>query len=416
MDSSKQFAKYLKQHDFNRFIETIKEKYRKTQKITGKVTISNLTSNEKYALELLFGTIYGNDFSMTIKKIYDKLKDTIYKDIDFIKVLEEYYQEPIKTKAALRNEYNELYSSYIKSLYDKYANTKAYQCLEYIINDRSFKALYNKDKEELNKYIIPLLDALNDLPIYSNQYLKLALFSQKITKDPHFFDHGICKEWLIKAIAYLYDIPYDSSNLMLENEILSYAGIFKDDLSNYCSICHIHTESIYDRFYDIYEPLNINLHNVLHTLNNYHKQVIFIIENPSVFSELCSFIKEHHINVGLICSFGQINYCTYKLIEQLLQVESELFYAGDYDPEGLMIADRLLLKYPAIKLWLYDDSLLNHIAIRQEDISDRRITMLKNLCDMNLYHIGNQILDSLSFGYQEGLIDYYKEYLLRYKK
>lgn len=119
--------------------------------------------------------------------------------------------------------------------------------------------------------------------------------------------------------------------------------------------------------------------------------------------------KTEKLDIGLICSNGQINLCTYMLIDKLIESNCLIYYAGDYDPEGLLIADKLKKRYQdKLQLWCYDVSYLEQIGINQE-ISQKRIQILQHINNEKLKMIAQKILVSQKVGYQEGLINIYQE-------
>ena len=252
---------------------------------------------------------------------------------------------------------------------------------------------------------------MNNLPIDYHEYERLPVFTQKITKNPHYFDKNLPFDLLLKGIKWSLNIDDDQYEHM--SQILYQVGIIKDELSNYCYICHI--KPVEDKygwttFYDQYEPRNLNLHNLGKLQCNLVIEDIYICENPAVFSNLCEHIKNKKINIGLICSNGQINFCTYKLIDLLIQSGCHLYYCGDYDSESLVIADKLKRRYKE-SISLFEYSLFNFrfIKVKQKNISTKRLTMLNDIESEELRIITKKINEEKVFEYQEELIDIYKQ-------
>ncbi|WP_082194182.1 DUF2399 domain-containing protein [Bhargavaea cecembensis] len=78
-------------------------------------------------------------------------------------------------------------------------------------------------------------------------------------------------------------------------------------------------------------------------------------------------------------------------------------YSGDFDPEGLQMAQRLLHRYPGqAKLWRMDrDSY--RAAISDEDITPR-LAKLDGLEDPALTDLAAELRQVGKAGYQEGLL------------
>src|SRR5699024_1894792 len=53
-----------------------------------------------------------------------------------------------------------------------------------------------------------------------------------------------------------------------------------------------------------------------------------------------------------VCTSGQLKEASWQLLDLLVQKDCQLYYAGDFDPEGLSIADRLWQQYGGrVRLW-----------------------------------------------------------------
>src|SRR5690625_5522313 len=57
----------------------------------------------------------------------------------------------------------------------------------------------------------------------------------------------------------------------------------------------------------------------------------------------------------MICTNGQFTLAALVLLDLLVEEDCQLYYAGDFDPEGLGMAQRLLNRYPEhVELWRMD--------------------------------------------------------------
>ena len=152
--------------------------------------------------------------------------------------------------------------------------------INYFENDPSCKKFFNQQEE-----LITIAKCLECLPVDYDTQETLAVFSQKHTGNPHYFDSGLFRDTLLKGICFAKSLPAVFENAQDINKIFLTAGIIKDTLSNYCVIFHLNgNNEIYKSFYSLYEPWNINYNNLLTINNQFEKQVVYIVENPSVFS------------------------------------------------------------------------------------------------------------------------------------
>ena len=79
------------------------------------------------------------------------------------------------------------------------------------------------------------------------------------------------------------------------------------------------------------------------------------------------------------------------------------YYSGDFDPEGLLIADKLLNRYKdKIKPLFYSEDLYKSI-VSDEVISDKRLKQLNKIKDGRLKIISECIKKEKRAAYQESL-------------
>ncbi len=408
MDKEHEFAQYLNREGFHRFNQAWIEKYQKLGYLGGSIRLNNLTNIEKECLRGLLGLDLSNGYlNLTYTRLKKAIDQTYFEYVDFLKTLEYLNGHKIMTNKEIKVCYENKFQLFKESLLNQYKNSPAFKWLDhYFQTDKMIKKYYNDDLKYYRDTLNNICHALNQLPIYHNEYQLLAIFAQNITKDPHYFDEDFIRELLVKGIVEVLEISNTSYN-----EILYEAGILKDDLSNYCQVCHIKPlkSSSYDYFYNQYEPLNLNLYNLHSITELFLSSQILVIENPSIFRELMSFIKEQHLNIGIVCSNGQINLCTYQLLDRLVESGCMLYYCGDFDPEGLLIADKLKSRYKShLELWQYTKYNFDKAKTSHVNISQRRLTLLQNIQNPILKEIALIVEKESSFAYQEGLVQVYK--------
>lgn len=411
---SKDCIEYFKHPGFKRFNEAWIRKYQSLGHLGGQITLHELTSLEQETIGALLGVDLTNG---TLKLSYNKfnqlLQETKFEGINYLDVLKKVATKPIVTNKEINSQKLVLIENFKKYFITKYQQKRCYPWLkEYLDNDRQVnRYIYNNENEFL-LLLDKIATALNNLPVYHNQYLLLPVFSQKITSDPHFFDQDFHKKLLIDGIIMLLKIDKQKLTLHKVNEILFQAGLLKDDLSNNCYICHLKPDgaSNWEGFYQNYEPWNMNLYNLMQVNQKFKVMHVYIVENPSVFRVLVNYIKDKQLDVGLICSNGQINLCTYMLLDFLSQSGCNLYYAGDFDPEGLLISDKLKQRYlDSLNLWGYSKENFYQILSKQQHLSSKRLKKLSNLQTPVLKNIADLIIKNTAFGYQEGLISFYKK-------
>ena len=284
----------------------------------------------------------------------------------------------------------------------------------------SIKKLYKKALDESNinylkEDLIKCINAINNLPYLENKYESLAIFSARHTKDPHFFDKdSIYGKLLINALVYKDSQGVNKNeinNIDKLNKLYYRFGLLKDEISNSTCIYKLTGElegNRIDFLNMINEPFNISLSNIqkLDHITCKNNRV-FIFENPAVFQ---SIIQDTDIDESIICTSGQLNLSSYMLLNKIKNLD-KIYYAGDFDPEGLQIADKLKDLYKdKVEFMLYDEKYYEKI-ISDKELDLKRIGKLKSIKDKDLKDISNYLIKYKKAAYQELLIDEYKQYI-----
>ena len=134
---------------------------------------------------------------------------------------------------------------------------------------------------------------------------------------------------------------------------------------------------------------------------------IFIFENPSVFEQVKLKLEKEK---SLICTSGQLNLSSYMILDKIYNLK-KIYYAGDFDPEGIDIAYKIKEIYKdKVEFLFYTEDIYMDIK-SEETINDRRLKIIKNMqCDQ-LDSLINAILKNKKAAYQEMIISKYIEYI-----
>lgn len=132
---------------------------------------------------------------------------------------------------------------------------------------------------------------------------------------------------------------------------------------------------------------------------------VYLLENQMVFSALCRHAK---IRQPMICTSGQLREASWFLLDLLADSGCRFWYAGDFDPEGLGIADRLWQAYgDRVQFWHMDPADYN-VAISHRRIGDpSRLQQLEKIRCPGLQPVARAILQKKAAGYQEALMEQY---------
>ena len=130
------------------------------------------------------------------------------------------------------------------------------------------------------------------------------------------------------------------------------------------------------------------------------------MENPAVFSSLTEAVPD----VTLICGNGQIRMATLALLD-LFEEDVEFWYAGDFDPEGLMIAQRLRKRFgKRLHFWNYKKCYYEQY-LSNVKLDAQRKKKLERIDEEELLEIRDAIQRCGYAAYQEMLIPEYVKYI-----
>ena len=402
------------------FLE-VYSKYKKYGKITGSFTLKAATTEERRILSnfdskaLIEGK--AKIKSATVRELFNrKLKEYSFEEL-LVKVV----GKELKTNKEIKDEEKEqeekFYEDILKSCDNGIGRQWFIEILDkkkygYNIIIRKYKSEKEINKlEELNKRIILTINSLNKLPYLNNEYENIAVFSAVNTRDSHFFDiNKFTGRLFIKAISFIInkDEPKDINEI---NEAYYEVGILKDEISNHTTIYGLNafekdnSEVTAVNSFNLWrEPLQISISNLLKV--DYLKAVnntVFIFENPAVFHKI---LKEKGDNISLICTSGQLNLSSYIVLNKIRNLKN-IYYAGDFDPEGLMIAYKLKKRYKDKVRFLnytresYINTMSNNI------IEEKSMSQLNKINCSELDEVIRELRINKRAAYQELLIDEY---------
>ena len=400
------------------FLE-VYSKYKKYGKITGSFTLKATTTEER---QILF-----NFDSKALTEGKAKIKCSTVRDL-FNRKLKEYSFEELlvkvvgkelKTNKEVKDEEKEqeekFYNDILKASDDGVGKQWFIEILDkkkygYNIIVRKYKSEI-RNLKELKRKIILIINSLNKLPYLNNEYENIAVFSAVNTKDSHFFDSDkFTGRLFIKAISFILnkDDPKDINEI---NELYYEVGILKDEISNHTTIYGLNafnrdnSEVKAVNSFNLWkEPLQISISNLLkidylEAINN----TVFIFENPAVFHKI---LKMNGDNISLICTSGQLNLSSYILLNKIRNLKN-IYYAGDFDPEGLMIAYKIKKRYKdKVKFLNYTrESYINTMS--NNIIEEKSMSQLNKINCSELDEVINELRINKRAAYQELLIDEY---------
>lgn len=411
-------AYFKSNRSFHRVFEKIKEKYQSLGKIGGSIVLTDLSEAEKEALTGFLRKDYTGQKSAVIKleRFEKALETTRFGELCLEEILKSYFgqAEMISNKEA-KTLFIEERDRFFEQIVNDFKDTAAGGWLRDVIGHggNAYGVLtkrYNADRDRLQKDIDAIARAFNALPCLTGEKEPLALFASQISKNPHAFDDGTeCGQLLQYAVMYRFNHP-KPQNAEEKAELYYRAGLLVDEVSNYTLCCglkgykeqQIHPG--WEGFYISREPMQVSLRN-LSLLNRVvsPEGKVFVFENPAVFSAMMD--RFPHRCLPLVCTYGQVKLASLVLLDMLAKEGTAIYYSGDFDPEGLLIADKLKKRYGSrLLLWRYGAGDYA-LACSNQKIDRKRIKKLEKLKDEPLRQVGKCIEKQGAAGYQELLTD-----------
>lgn len=406
---SEELAQYLKsKKGLNRLFIKLKEKYVSLGRYSGVITLNNVTKEESIDIGNLLGYRIneGDNIKTSYKELTKKFLETKYYDFNWEELLESYFDEKIISKKKELEIKDKNEHEFFENILNNNKDNIYINNLRKIINEKTeiyrlLKKRYNKNKTKLETDINNILLLLDNIP---KEPTPLAVYSV-ITGNPHYLDLNTSESNLfLKFLSYIRNEEYPKENEGKIN-LLSEINVYTDPISNYVITYKLRGNDILNKLSNNKEIVNLNLLNILHLkeLDTIEKKV-YIFENPAMLNSL------HELDVPIVITSGIPNLSVYKVLEKLEESGNELYYNGDFDPEGLLIAKKLKKKFTKLKLFCYDKEDYNSIKSNKR-ITESRLKKLNLIDEDELQIIKELLLKNKYSAYQERNIDRIREYM-----
>ena len=345
---------------WKKVLRGFREKYSSYGRFGGKVVLKNLKSQDIEELEGFFGKSFHGQKSVTVsaEKFRQALEVSRYKNMTPEWLLENFFEEPLlgkqEQKLLRQQEKERIWENFRKS-YEGMPIETVEESLENIVKDSE-----NRELTEWERLLRLGAEMYNHLPYRQSEKLYLAVFAAMLTGNPHAFDNGTADGNFLYQII---QMDMESRSIKIEaSEIFpaykrqkSYlmAGIMLDDISNYAMLYQVQAVKKDGSIHQGMAGFAREQHIVqvpLAVISEWEllrcsQDEIYIVENPSVFAVLCGKEKEKNTRRAYMCMNGQPRLAGLMVLELLAKSGTKVYYAGDLDPEGILIAQKLSRYY-----------------------------------------------------------------------
>ena len=345
---------------WKKVLRGFREKYSCYGRFGGKVVLKNLKSQDIEELEGFFGKSFHGQKSVTVsaEKFRQALEVSRYKNMTPEWLLENFFEEPLlgkqEQKLLRQQEKERIWENFRKS-YEGMPIETVEESLKNIVKDSE-----NRELTEWERLLRLGAEMYNHLPYRQSEKLYLAVFAAMLTGNPHAFDNGTADGNFLYQII---QMDMESRSIKIEaSEIFpaykrqkSYlmAGIMLDDISNYAMLYQVQAVKKDGSIHQGMAGFAREQHIVqvpLAVISEWEllrcsQDEIYIVENPSVFAVLCGKEKEKNTRRAYMCMNGQPRLAGLMVLELLAKSGTKVYYAGDLDPEGILIAQKLSRYY-----------------------------------------------------------------------
>lgn len=396
------------------------DKYAGLGHFGGTAMLTSLSREEKSQLGGFFQRDYTSNKTITISADLMKkcLESSKFAGLTWELILETYFGEPLQVKKEIELAESKRREDYFAEILESISDESGREWLRSILEEKKegyllITQLYKESPEELRSILTYVTTGIAKLKVFQDKKQKelLAVFSANVTGNPHYFDEGKTGEKLL--FNYLGERNFDLkqeglSRAEYKNRIYYEAGILKDEVSNDALAYGIHGwkpdgglhEGI-EGFLENREPVKLTLQTIgrLEKVCGQSSQV-YVVENPAVFSVL---IREYPQRT-VICGNGQLRLAVLILMDKF-SCDTVFWYAGDFDPEGLLIAQKLKVRYgERLKLWKYEADLYE-TYLSEVELSDRRMKKLEQVSVQELQEIREAMYKKRRSAYQESMME-----------
>ena len=387
---------------YRKLFAGFRKKYESLGRFGGSVTLMDVTAEEREQLGGFLQRYYAAKERITVSAgLMEKaLASSRFAGLSWEEILEAYFGETLTVKKELIREAKEEQNRFFEEVLAHCPQGAGREWLGSVLREQSggwqlITRLYAESPGKLMEILRNVTDAIDQLPAFDSESggtaELLAVFAAKVTGNPHSFDEGTAQEKLLMIFLESHFGEKDTDMLSpseYRTKLLGRAGILRDELSNDVLVYGIRAwkrngmlhEGI-EGFLKNREPVKLSLRTIMDLSavrgqGTDQKNPVYVMENPAVFA----VFTESHPKCAAICGGGQIRLAVMMLMDAL-RYSSVFYYSGDYDPEGLQIAQRLKQRYgDGLRLWNYSEKLyekylspvvLTDARLKREYISER---------------------------------------------
>ncbi|GAA0589958.1 TIGR02679 domain-containing protein [Virgibacillus siamensis] len=397
---------------YQKLFHGFRKKYESLGRIGGTVPTKKFTDAELEVIAAFFGSAPGqmrkrNSISITAFK--NQLAQTRFGDVNMKDLLDVYFGQTIISRKEQHVVKEARVNELFKVLQERYPVLTFWFTFLHgeSTEGRWVRVLAEKEPAKLAAMMENLAAAFTNLP---DEPERLPMFSQRITGDPHAFDlHTDLGRLLLSVMAINQDMSVPSTT-ETTNELLQHFHIYRDDLLNFVTCSGLTAvkngaphpvwkAAVEENTVQIVPLRELTSLERVHPANGVD---VWAVENSGV----CAALLDHQPDAPIICTNGQFTLAALLLLDRLTATGSIVHYAGDFDPEGLGMVQRLLKRYPQGQIQPWHMNQAGYVESNPvKELSAERLEKLKRITHPELIEVARKMQEVGKAGYQEALVE-----------
>ena len=402
---------------FVKLFRMFQKKYYSLSRIGGTVSLSDFTKEELTSIAGFVGKSpweLSEKGKLSLLEFEKALARSAFSEYTLLSLMEEVLQEKIVSKMEEQVKEQQEEVAFLVTLKNEIPDAEWWitHIEEKTSDTRWIWSQYKQNPSFLKEQIVLAYRGFSKLP-REGQYEQLPFFSQRITGNPHFFDNNELAGRLLHHMMFVDQVLKGNPDLTMPrtteelNDLLALYGLYRDDLWNFVTCQQLYA-SMNGASHPVWEAavksktvLNVPMKELLKIDKVWPVKGnrVWVVENSGVSSAIMDQLP----TAPVVCTHGQVRMAGWRLLDLLVESGSTLYYSGDMDPEGLVIADKIKQRYKEkAVLWKMDVGSYEK-TLSNEDIADR-LSKLEAIQSEELIELREQMRVRKLASYQEALV------------
>ncbi|KOY81633.1 TIGR02679 family protein [Lysinibacillus macroides] len=366
---------------FHKLFVLFKKKYYSLGRMRGTVSLRTFNAEE---IEEIAGFLAVSPAflqrkgSIVLAQFEEKLATSAFHDLSLVQLVEAILNEPLTTKEQEQTTKLQSEEQFVCQLRLVLASLP--QWLARILEKLPDSRFIWQQQASILPAIQCVAQAIkNRLP--AGQFERLPIFAQRTTGNPHAFDAQTLYGRLLLHAAFSLNEGEFPKTSEERSELLATLGIVQDDLWNFVTCQGLRAfekgqeNAVWKAAIQENSVLNMPMRELMKIdfVQPVTGEAVWVVENSGVASTL----MDAHPTAPILCTHGQLRMASWRLLD-LLAENVEIYYAGDLDPEGLLIAQKISRRYgERVVLWRMDEACYEQGLA--EPLADVQLLKLKNI-------------------------------------